>query len=285
MQRVRHHRRLTGSFVLAAALALAACGDDDGDSATEATSADTADAIASGSGASGSTTRDTASAATDPPGSSAPSSSEPATTVARSTTAETADAVTATTVALSSDLTSAGTMDDDTTGSTAAEVTDVSAASTTTTAVEATETTHTVVEGDTLFGIAAEAGVTVDALIEANGWEDGVDHVIIPGDVVVLPGGSVDFLSAAVSAEDLLELDLTDGVSMPITEPLADGVYYALDAAPNADTTAVTLTLAQFETTEACEDRMTQTTATADEIDATCVGYHLVESPSATLDV
>ncbi|MEO7398584.1 MAG: LysM peptidoglycan-binding domain-containing protein [Ilumatobacteraceae bacterium] len=47
--------------------------------------------------------------------------------------------------------------------------------------------TYTVVNGDYLGGIAAKTGTTVDAIVAANGWSDGADHLIIPGQKIKLP--------------------------------------------------------------------------------------------------
>lgn len=54
---------------------------------------------------------------------------------------------------------------------------------------------HTVESGDTLTGIAARHGVSLSALMSANGMDDS--SVLFPGDVVVLPGAGVTTLAAA----------------------------------------------------------------------------------------
>lgn len=71
---------------------------------------------------------------------------------------------------------------------------DGSGATTTTAASGATTTvvsgpggTYTVQAGDFLSGIAAKTGTTVDAIVEVNGWEDGANHVIFPGQVIKMP--------------------------------------------------------------------------------------------------
>lgn len=50
--------------------------------------------------------------------------------------------------------------------------------------------TYTITEGDTLSGIAQRASVSLEALVAANGWPDGMDHLIVPGDVITLPQGA-----------------------------------------------------------------------------------------------
>ncbi len=75
--------------------------------------------------------------------------------------------------------------------------TTVKASSTTTTAKGGTTPTtarsgagagtYTVVANDTLSGIARKSGTTIQAIIAANGWADGANHRINPGDVITLP--------------------------------------------------------------------------------------------------
>jgi LysM repeat protein len=50
--------------------------------------------------------------------------------------------------------------------------------------------TYTVQSGDFLSGIAAKTGTTVDAIVAANGWTDGANHVIFPGQVIKMPARS-----------------------------------------------------------------------------------------------
>ncbi|MCU1366152.1 MAG: hypothetical protein JWN39_1791, partial [Ilumatobacteraceae bacterium] len=49
---------------------------------------------------------------------------------------------------------------------------------------------YVVVGGDALSAIAAASGVSLDALVSANGWSDGAAHVIRPGDTIQLPPGA-----------------------------------------------------------------------------------------------
>jgi hypothetical protein len=48
--------------------------------------------------------------------------------------------------------------------------------------------TYVVEQGDYLAGIAERFGTTVADIATANGWDDGVDHLILPDEVVVIPG-------------------------------------------------------------------------------------------------
>lgn len=106
---------------------------------------------------------------------------------------------------------------------------------------------YTIVAGDTLSGIALSAGVTIDALVAANGWPDGPNHLLLPGDVISLPPGSSATQTptvasdapassaaaqppAAVSggyASTSPSLSFTNDRTAAITQPLADGVYFA----------------------------------------------------------
>ncbi|MEO6122573.1 MAG: LysM peptidoglycan-binding domain-containing protein [Ilumatobacteraceae bacterium] len=83
---------------------------------------------------------------------------------------------------------------------TAAAATTVAESPSTTTTVKSTATTSTVSVGsggtyvikanDYLSLIAKNTGTTVDGIISANGWSDGVEHLLIPGDTIKLPAKS-----------------------------------------------------------------------------------------------
>jgi LysM repeat protein len=47
--------------------------------------------------------------------------------------------------------------------------------------------TYTVKSGDTVYGIATKFDVAPDALASENGWSDGINHRIDPGDVIKIP--------------------------------------------------------------------------------------------------
>lgn len=64
------------------------------------------------------------------------------------------------------------------------------AASTTPGTVTAAKGQYTVVAGDSLFAIAKKFCVTIDLLPTVNGWSDGVNHIIHPGAVIVIPEGA-----------------------------------------------------------------------------------------------
>ena len=50
------------------------------------------------------------------------------------------------------------------------------------------EVTYTVHSGDILVGIARWFCVTAQELVDANGWSEGFDHSLAPGDVIRVPG-------------------------------------------------------------------------------------------------
>lgn len=71
---------------------------------------------------------------------------------------------------------------------------------------EAEPATWTVEPGDTLYDIAVASGTTSDALMQANGLDETGIH---PGDVLVLPAGTSDEPSAAVSTSATTATDST----------------------------------------------------------------------------
>lgn len=143
------------------------------------------------------------------------------------------------------------------------------------TAADANLPTYAIVTGDTLSGIAARAGVSLDDLVAANGWSDGADHSIFPGDAVRLPAGAVmsaapantsapatsEAASAGASATTApsagapskggygpatVDLFPTGGGTDPVVSPLPDGHYWA--STTSSDGTNVTFTLGQYFT-------------------------------------
>lgn len=262
--RARRH-----AIVVTIALTLAACGGGDDDAGSEPSTPATTSPV---SMAAGSTAPDTAAA-----GSTAPAATSPGATAAASTSS-------------SSPTAPAGTSPGSAAPATPTTTTTV-AGGPSSSSPSATTSTYVVVAGDTLIGIADEAGVTLEELVAANDWDDGESHIIRPGDVVQLPtagatAGAGELPDGAVPASELLELEPVDGVSAPIETPLADGIYFAIAAEPAADGTTIQLQLAQFLTSEACEDRLSASTQPGETIDtAPCQGYQVIETPTTTVDV
>ena len=58
---------------------------------------------------------------------------------------------------------------------------------------------YTVVAGDSLFAIAKKFCISIDLLPTENGWTDGINHIIHPGDVIVIPEGACSVSTAAPS--------------------------------------------------------------------------------------
>ena len=57
----------------------------------------------------------------------------------------------------------------------------------TVTTVEYAEQQHEVAPGDSLAAIADRYGIDLNTLVNYNAWPEGLDHVIFPGDVVLIP--------------------------------------------------------------------------------------------------
>lgn len=57
-------------------------------------------------------------------------------------------------------------------------------------AVSDREQLHTIVGGDSVWGIANRYGITPQELAEYNQWADGIDHFLTVGDTVAIPRGA-----------------------------------------------------------------------------------------------
>lgn len=53
--------------------------------------------------------------------------------------------------------------------------------------VSPVEQTYTIVSGDSISKIAALHEITMDQLINYNQWADGLDHLLVPGQTVLIP--------------------------------------------------------------------------------------------------
>ena len=53
-----------------------------------------------------------------------------------------------------------------------------------------TEQTYTIRAGDSLSRIAGLYDVTMDQIVAYNGWEDGINHFLLPGEAILIPPGA-----------------------------------------------------------------------------------------------
>ena len=77
------------------------------------------------------------------------------------------------------------------------------------------EFTHTIVAGDFLRRIADTYGVEIDDIVGANEWEDGRDHLLLPGDEIYLPADATRPTSTTVSAASGDDGDTEGGANGP----------------------------------------------------------------------
>jgi LysM repeat protein len=70
--------------------------------------------------------------------------------------------------------------------------------------------THTIVAGDFLRSIAETYDVEIDDIVGANEWDDGRDHLLLPGQEIYLPADAV--MPATTEAPDG---DDDDGAAVP----------------------------------------------------------------------
>jgi LysM repeat protein len=54
-------------------------------------------------------------------------------------------------------------------------------------AISPVEQTYIVVSGDSLSKIASLYDITIDVLINYNGWTDGLEHLLLAGDPILIP--------------------------------------------------------------------------------------------------
>lgn len=161
--------------------------------------------------------------------------------------------------------------------------------------------TYVVAAGDSVYGIAERAGVAPTDLVSANGW-DGVDHLIVPGDVVILPTGATAVIprqttapavaspTLATSPTGTANADYTlvgfegtayagpdfGGVTHELDAALPDGYYWSWSH--RSDGTAVTFDLDQVFLGDACRERFG-----ADDEEACASDVGTIDTPVLTI--
>ncbi|MET0853970.1 MAG: LysM peptidoglycan-binding domain-containing protein, partial [Microterricola sp.] len=90
--------------------------------------------------------------------------------------------------------------------------------------------THTVSSGDTVSGIAATAGVSVQALLDANGL--GWSSIIYPGQTLALPGAG-PALEVAVLVEQIVAspADTPSSAAVPLSSEMRQNARTIIDVA------------------------------------------------------
>jgi hypothetical protein len=63
--------------------------------------------------------------------------------------------------------------------------------------------------GDSLASIARRYRISVDTLVAYNQWTDGVDHVLVPGDIVLIPPFVTDAESSATTTTSIVTINST----------------------------------------------------------------------------
>ncbi|AMB58718.1 LysM peptidoglycan-binding domain-containing protein [Microterricola viridarii] len=88
--------------------------------------------------------------------------------------------------------------------------------------------THTVGTGDTISGIASSAGVSVQALLDANGL--GWSSIIYPGQTLALPGGPA-LAPAVLVRESAPASSIVDSDAVPLSSEMRENARIIIDVA------------------------------------------------------
>lgn len=130
-----------------------------------------------------------------------------------------------------------------------------------------TEQVYVVEQGDFLAKIAGEYDVTVDELIEYNGWSDGTSHNLFPDDQVRIPPGA-----AIPSPDDDEEDEETESTDEAESET-AEEDESDLEMCPNGEPRG-TYTIKETDTTRTgVAERLNVTVDQLDEANANTPGY------------
>lgn len=109
-------------------------------------------------------------------------------------------------------------------------------------AVEAPVVQYTIVAGDSVYALAERYCVSPDAIPAANGWADGVDHLILPGDVIDIPSDECDVSTAGDGGAN------GGGGNKYLDQYLAEGIYQDPFQGEWGDTSYEPVCAAAFET-------------------------------------
>jgi LysM repeat protein len=89
------------------------------------------------------------------------------------------------------------------------------------------EQLYTIQAGDFLSKIAQQFGVTIDEIVQYNEWEDGVNHLLIPGQDIRIPGGATQQVD---NGGGTTTVPITGGESTTTTLAVAAGATYTVEA-------------------------------------------------------
>jgi LysM repeat protein len=92
---------------------------------------------------------------------------------------------------------------------------------------------YIVKSGDYLFGIASAHGVTADDIVTLNGWEDGIEHPLNPGDTIIVPAAAAG--TATTTAPPTATA--TPGNTATTTAPPTGGDASTTTVAPGGEPT------------------------------------------------
>lgn len=51
--------------------------------------------------------------------------------------------------------------------------------------------THKIVKGNTVWGISRTYSVSMSSIVNCNNWQDGINHLILPGQTILIPTANV----------------------------------------------------------------------------------------------
>lgn len=100
--------------------------------------------------------------------------------------------------------------------------------------ISTTEQSYQIQGGDSLSKIAGLYDVTIDDIINYNGWTDGINHLLIPGDTIKIPPNAVVPGSGTGTGTGTGTTGSTPSAgSTEVTEPSGEGCSYTIVAGDN----------------------------------------------------